>query len=75
MIGQIIDTEISGIPCQVKITLFSYSKEPHGIYVDFDFDVLDRNGKRAKWLDKKLTEADFERINQDIMNAYRRIHE
>ena len=39
-------------------------------YTEIEYDVLDRKGYRAKWLERKITDKDAERIREDIMNAY-----
>ena len=62
----IIHTQIAGIPCQISIITLTKripatwgGPEDGG---DFEFVVLDRNGRRAKWLERKLTKCDEERI-------------
>ena len=32
---------------------------------DFEFDLLDRKGYRARWLEKKVTEKDVERLERE----------
>lgn len=69
------DSRIAGIPCQIKVT---YAQKGHSarIYGDpndcyeacgdeFEFEVYDRKGYRAKWLEKKLTDSDHEKIMND----------
>lgn len=70
-----ISTRIQGIPCQVKMVSGFYqqpwSGSPHtcpsdldyyGGWFDVEFEVYDRRGYRAKWLERKITPADEERI-------------
>jgi hypothetical protein len=70
-----IETRIQGIPCQVEMVSGTYIKpwvgSPHncpsdvdyyGGWEDVDFCVYDSRGKRAKWLERKMTEEDVERI-------------
>lgn len=75
-----LDTTISGIPCQIKVTHYSPGQEPRysGAWEDDDppdspeieFDVLDRRGRPAPWLAKKMTTKDEERICLEIENEH-----
>ena len=70
-------TTICGIPCQIEYTItgdyrpahinceadYSYPAE----YPDIEFDVLDRRGRPAPWLECKLTEAEIARIESEIL--------
>ena len=68
-------TTISGIPCLVAVTYF-YKQPPLGPncdsdwdcfgYTHIDFDVLDRRGRPAPWLERKLTDVERERIEAEI---------
>ena len=57
---------IQGIPCQVDVTHY----EPYRPATwhepasggEIEFDVYDRRGYRARWLERKLTEDDEVRI-------------
>ena len=70
-----IETRISGIPCLVEVTYFFRQKplgpscdsdwDCHG-YTDIEFEVLDRRGRPAPWLVRKMTESDKERIELEI---------
>jgi hypothetical protein len=75
-----IETRISGIPCMVEVTHY-FRQEPHRGsahtcdsdwdfygYTDCDFVVLDRRGRPAAWLEKKLTDTDRQRIEREIQN-------
>lgn len=66
-------TQVSGIPCLCQV--LSYSPERPMIITgsgfgdaeppepeDFDFELLDLNGRPARWLEKKLTEEDYYRL-------------
>jgi hypothetical protein len=74
----IVSTRIQGVPCQVHVTHFSHQK-PLGYWADNDVDcygyteveyeVLDRRGRRADWLAKKITDVDEARILKDIEAA------
>lgn len=60
-----MDFRIAGIPCKVELTR-CFVQPPLGPqcdsdldcygYSEIEFDVLDRNGRPAPWLEKKLTE-------------------
>lgn len=59
-------TTIAGIPCQVSVTHFepydagSWDEPPSG--GEIEFDVYDRKGYRAPWLERKVTEDDEVRV-------------
>jgi len=69
------DSRVSGIPCQIKP--LSYSEGSLGrtwgswedCYPDedeeFEFEVYDRRGRRALWLEKKLKDEDYNRILEE----------
>lgn len=38
-------------------------------YSEVEFDVLDRRGRPAPWLERKLTDADRERIEYEVLHA------
>jgi hypothetical protein len=63
MYHRILDTRIAGIPCKVGVTYFI--KEPF-LQPEADFHVMDRRGRIAPWLRRKLTEGDYERIVVEI---------
>ena len=71
-----IETTIAGIPCIIGVTYYesvrgSYSynaasdMDYYG-YTEAEWDVLDRKGYKAAWLERKLTAADHDRINAEI---------
>lgn len=73
----IFDSRISGIPCQIKVgTYISY--KPMKVYgtrhgdadapvpPDMEFEVLDRKGYKATWLEKKLTADDDARLLEEF---------
>lgn len=74
------DTYICGIPCQVKVTRYlvvkgSYSRDAasdmdyYG-YTEMDYEILDRRGYPAAWLESKLTEGERRRIEDEINNLH-----
>lgn len=72
-----IDTHICGIPCQVEMTSGRYQKPDYGTWAsdidyyggwfDVEFKVYDRRGYPAPWLEKKMTEAETERIIDELI--------
>lgn len=74
-----IESRVAGIPCLIGVTHFdcvrgSYSynaasdMDYYG-YSESEWDVLDRRGRPAAWLERKLTSADRDRIEQEIAEA------
>lgn len=71
------DTKVNGIPCICKVTHYSPYK-PMRItgpgmgdcdppeYEEFEFELLDRKGYSAPWLQKKVTRA----IEDDLLEEY-----
>ncbi len=71
-------THIQGIPCQCRVLEY-WAYIPPRItgtgYGDvnppeeelFEFEILDRKGYRASWLDKYLTPADEARLLQEYL--------
>ena len=74
-----IESRVAGIPCIIRVTNFesvrgSYSyNAPSDMdyygYTESEWEVLDRNGRPAAWLERKLTDADRSRIDQEIEEA------
>jgi len=71
-----IETTIAGIPCLIGVTHYecvrgSYSynaasdMDYYG-YNDAEWEVLDRKGYKAAWLERKVTDADTRRIEAEI---------
>lgn len=66
----IIQTRLAGIPCQIAVSNFkrvkgSYSyNAPSDLdyygYCDYDYELLDRRGRPAAWLERKVSEAEIE---------------
>jgi hypothetical protein len=72
------DTHIQGIPCQVLIASYSNVKGSYSYnapsdmdyygYTDMDYGILDRRGYPAPWLERKMTQRDRDRIEQEIID-------
>lgn len=71
-----ITSQVAGIPCLIEV--ISYPQEPD--YTDdvsdwnyfgfqWEFEVQDRNGRHAQWLEKKLTTVDQSRICRELDRA------
>jgi hypothetical protein len=66
-------TRIANIPCQVNATY--YYPGSRGSYLEppepetWEWEVLDRKGYRAPWLEAKLTPADRDRIENELRAA------
>jgi len=71
-----IDVHICGIPCQVRVTHYlrqrpdSRADNPDDYYgyVELEYDVLDRRGRPAPWLERKLDQREIERLEEEIIN-------
>lgn len=68
------ETSIDGIPCICEVTDYypgtSYSStslEPSDD-TEFSFTINDRKGYPAKWLEKKLTEQDNDRLFTEFLD-------
>jgi hypothetical protein len=66
-----MDARVCGIPCQVEVIEARYirpqSSNPYGCssdldyygyWEDVDYELYDRRGYRAKWLENKMTPKD-----------------
>ena len=72
----IIQTQLAGIPCQIAVTDFktvkgSYSyDDPSDLdyygYCEYDYEILDRRGRPAAWLERKVSTDEID----DIIMAY-----
>ena len=70
-----MEYRISGIPCIIRVTHFesvkgSFSRNADSDldyygYVDASWEVCDRRGRPAPWLERKVTD----RIEDEIYNA------
>ncbi len=73
----IFPTYVAGIPCQCKV-IHATRYVPMRVYgpgmadadppeeSEFDFELLDRKGYRAYWLETKLTDKDSARLYEEF---------
>lgn len=72
------DTHICGVPCVINVISYQpcvpayISGPPESCYPEeggeSEWEVLDRSGRYASWLENKLTDADIDRIEQEIID-------
>lgn len=74
---RIFDAFVDGIPCCVGVTHYLRVQgsgnwnapsdlDYHG-YTELEFDVLDRRGRPAPWLERKLTSRSREVLEQHVL--------
>lgn len=75
-----LEARIAGIPCKIGVTHFMAQKgsfnyhaasdmDYHG-YTEIEYDVLDRRGRKAAWLERKITEDDELNIESSIIKYF-----
>jgi hypothetical protein len=74
-----IESTVAGIPCLIGVTEFSSVRGSYSYnapsdmdyygYTESDWEVLDRRGRPAAWLERKLTDAERSRIEQEVAEA------
>lgn len=76
----IFPSKVNGIPCQVEVTTFKaevpaqiwgppekcYPSEP----AEIEFNILDRRGYKATWLERMLDKKEAQRIEEEIHLMY-----
>lgn len=80
-----METRISGIPCRVEVTSFYKYRaatvwgHPDGWAPaepeEINFQVLDRRGRPAPWLEAKLDDADRRRIERELTSHFNELNE
>jgi len=71
----IIESTVAGIPCLIQIDRCLVVKPNHRAdndwdyfgYTEISFNVLDRKGRLAPWLTRKITADDTSRIETQIL--------
>ena len=71
-------THIAGIPCLVDVMTCTVVKGSRSYnapsdwdyygYTEVEFEVCDRRGRPAPWLERKMTRDDKDRIEQEILD-------
>lgn len=73
---------LAGIPCLIRVSSYVSvgpwrgcitscpSSDDYYGYTDMEYELFDRKGYRARWLDKKLTPLEKDRIEQAINDYY-----
>ncbi|TCP19691.1 hypothetical protein [Simplicispira metamorpha] len=66
------ESRVAGIPCLIEVTHYAPAVEAYrqghpddwmpGEPAELEFQVCDRQGRMASWLERKLTEGESERI-------------
>ena len=76
----LLETRICGIPCRVdaRVLVVPGSRSwnaPSDLdywgYTEVDFTVLDRRGRPASWLERKMTDYDRERLEEELLDAHK----
>ena len=75
-----IETRVAGIPCIIGVTEYECVKGSYSYhaasdldyygYTECEFDVLDRRGRPAPWLERKLTDKITREIEQEIAEYF-----
>jgi hypothetical protein len=76
-----IETRVAGIPCCARLTHF-YGGDPGRLFgppehcyppepQEMDWTILDRRGRPAPWLERKMTDQDVDRIADQFLKALR----
>jgi len=73
-----IETRVAGIPCLIGVVEYSYSRpdysadNPHDYYggAEIAWEVCDRRGRKAPWLQRKLTPIAFADIETEIIEYF-----
>lgn len=79
------DTTVCGIPCIVRVTYWEAydpgctSGPPERCYPaeggDGEWEILDRNGRPAPWLENKMTERDKQILARKVFNYMENLHD
>lgn len=69
------DTKVAGIPCICRVDHYRpavpdrltgrWEDAEQGSDEEFEFSILDRRGRPAAWLERKLTDKDRERLAEE----------
>jgi hypothetical protein len=78
-VAGMLESYVAGIPCLIEVDTCNVVKgsfdrgcdsdmDYYG-YSEIEFSVYDRKGYAAKWLEKKMTDADKNRIENEIIES------
>lgn len=72
----VFETAIDGIPCRIEVTHYSAAQpdtywEP-GAPEEVEIAVLDRRSRPAPWLESKLSNEDWEHLEDEAIMACRK---
>ena len=73
-----IETTVAGIPCIIGVTEYSSvegdsradSDWDYYGYTESEWEVCDRRGRPAPWLERKLTSKDESRIESEVVQYF-----
>lgn len=75
-----IEARVCGIPCIIDVTYYEpvrpgrYFGCPEDCYPDeggeSEWVLLDRRGRRAEWLERKMTDRDREKVEELIYQKF-----
>lgn len=71
-----IETRVAGIPCIVAVEEYFEGSYNHNAASDVDYYgscswvVLDRRGRAAPWLERKLTSEECRRIDSEVAEYF-----
>jgi hypothetical protein len=73
-----IEARVHGIPCLVGVVYYNKvapcsradNDWDYRGYTDCDYDILDRNGYKAAWLERKMTQQDKAEIEKIVDGYY-----
>jgi len=74
-----IEARVAGIPCLIEVvSVRVVAPDPgadsdwdHRGYSEVEFEVCDRRGRPAPWLERKMTDADRQEIETLILEEHR----
>ena len=80
----LVDVTARGIPCLANVKHYAFFKG-RGFYADsdwdaedhleLDFDIVDRRGRPAAWITDKMTDKDWEYVEEQILQHYEEMKE
>ena len=76
-----IETKVAGIPCLIGVLSYSKVKgsfsrsassdmDYHG-YVESEWELLDRKGYKATWLERKMNDQISDNLKEQISNYFK----